>query len=412
MYPSSEQHHLAVLIAAACQSLAVSTANSYLSILKKFAIFVEGSDLEDPVIPTSKQVVHQYLADLCFSGVVSPAHFDQHVSALNTLHALLGFSPPIPEADKQHQMIMTGFLKVVITTKPVVEKQPLLITHINNAITSHWAALKVAYMHWLTTAPAGVTFMYTGGALGPARFCADMGVIVGYMCGLRGISVGQITIGDLTVPLASEVVQAYTSKQHPLLLARSASAVFTLSSRVVKQSVKQRRLANWCVPYPDHQPTLSVPAAAPCASWFTGLDESPLVKLHQLLCFLVHHVTESVTSQAAGVCTSDVSLFAPVHPGYASFNLAAMQQLRFTTDDVSTWVVALSGDEHLTAHSMRVGCLSALLAVGVSRDVARVWCKWASPAMVDLYHRVLPPSSLLPLYFGWMRTANIALYDS
>src|SRR5512137_1583151 len=100
--------------------------------------------------------------------------------------------------------------------------------------------------------------------------------------------------------------------------------------------------------------------------------------------------------QLVFVVCSDVSLFAPEHPGFASLDLPAMQQLRFTTHDVSRWVVALSGDAQLTAHSMRVGCLSTLLAVGVSRDVARVWCEWASPAMVDVYHRVLR-TGCLPL---------------
>jgi integrase len=55
-----------------------------------------------------------------------------------------------------------------------------------------------------------------------------------------------------------------------------------------------------------------------------------------------------------------------------------------------------------SSHSMRVGTASGLNALGVSRDMIRLWVRWASTDMLDLYIRPVPSHPALDVWFGWM----------
>jgi site-specific recombinase XerD len=55
-----------------------------------------------------------------------------------------------------------------------------------------------------------------------------------------------------------------------------------------------------------------------------------------------------------------------------------------------------------SSHSLRVGLASALNALGVPRDNIRLWVRWTSPSMLDLYIRQLPNHDALAMWFGWM----------
>jgi integrase len=80
-----------------------------------------------------------------------------------------------------------------------------------------------------------------------------------------------------------------------------------------------------------------------------------------------------------------------------------------TESVVDTWVrsvvAAVAADMQpstYTSHSMRVGAASGLNALGVSRDVIRLWVRWASADMLDLYIRPVPSHPALQFWFGWM----------
>jgi hypothetical protein len=64
----------------------------------------------------------------------------------------------------------------------------------------------------------------------------------------------------------------------------------------------------------------------------------------------------------------------------------------FVDEQVSSFVQRY-GEESTagyTSHSLRIGAVSAMMAAGVSRETIRVWLKWKSAGMIDLYARVVP----------------------
>lgn len=80
-----------------------------------------------------------------------------------------------------------------------------------------------------------------------------------------------------------------------------------------------------------------------------------------------------------------------------------------TESVVDTWVqrVVALGDtsvqSHLySSHSMRVGAASGMNALAVPRDVIRVWIRWQTPSMLDLYIRPVPADDALQGWFGWL----------
>lgn len=80
-----------------------------------------------------------------------------------------------------------------------------------------------------------------------------------------------------------------------------------------------------------------------------------------------------------------------------------------TESVVDNWVravvAAVAPDmrpDSYSSHSMRVGAASGLNALGVSRDVIRLWIRWASAEMLDLYIRQVPAHPALQSWFGWM----------
>ena len=53
-----------------------------------------------------------------------------------------------------------------------------------------------------------------------------------------------------------------------------------------------------------------------------------------------------------------------------------------------------------------------MMAAGVSRETVRVWLKWKSAGMIDLYARVVPGDGAVRLLYQWMVAAGagITLY--
>ena len=67
----------------------------------------------------------------------------------------------------------------------------------------------------------------------------------------------------------------------------------------------------------------------------------------------------------------------------------------------------------LTSHSLRIGACSCMAAIGVPREVIRLWFKWQSSVMIDTYCRVVQPEHWMEKLFGWMKRpgAPIAMFD-
>ena len=59
-----------------------------------------------------------------------------------------------------------------------------------------------------------------------------------------------------------------------------------------------------------------------------------------------------------------------------------------------------------SSHSLRIGAASAMLAVGVRRGAMRVWFKWKSEGMIDLYARVVAGDAAAQTLYGWMVQAG------
>lgn len=56
----------------------------------------------------------------------------------------------------------------------------------------------------------------------------------------------------------------------------------------------------------------------------------------------------------------------------------------------------------MLTHSGRIGGASAMNAAGLSREVIRVWGKWATQDMLDIYVMSVPSSPRNAFFFGWM----------
>jgi hypothetical protein len=93
-------------------------------------------------------------------------------------------------------------------------------------------------------------------------------------------------------------------------------------------------------------------------------------------------------------------------PGTLLWSLGAGSLTESTVDVWVQRVVAL-GDATVQAdlyssHSMRVGAASGMNAVGVPRDTIRVWIRWKTPGMLDVYIRPVPADEVLRNWFGWL----------
>ena len=70
-------------------------------------------------------------------------------------------------------------------------------------------------------------------------------------------------------------------------------------------------------------------------------------------------------------------------------------------------LVARSPDQYdyigsITAHSMRVGCASAMNAAGLSRETIRLWLGWKTQPMLDVYIRPVTPTPHNATLICWM----------
>lgn len=201
-------------------------------------------------------------------------------------------------------------------------------------------------VQWLESAIDVV--LQQGGAC-PAELVRDVALCcVGFACGLRGSAVAAMQVGDIV--LENNVLRVHS---------RVSKARGVLALHV--------------------------------ADWEFHLEGHP--RLHRLL----------------QVFVLLRALKAPQGVGSPLWRWNGMGPSSFTeakVDEVVRRVVSRVAPEvdatTLSSHSMRVGVASALNALGVARDNIRLWVRWASPAMLDVYIRPMPCHSATAAWFGWM----------
>ena len=96
-------------------------------------------------------------------------------------------------------------------------------------------------------------------------------------------------------------------------------------------------------------------------------------------------------------------LLAPVSAPGASVSKSTID--RHVSSFVTSYGDGVSAEGY-TSHSLRIGAASAMLAAGVSRSVVRVWFRWKSEGMVDLYARVVACDAAVKELYGWMLHAG------
>ena len=45
---------------------------------------------------------------------------------------------------------------------------------------------------------------------------------------------------------------------------------------------------------------------------------------------------------------------------------------------------------------------SAMIAAGVSRNIIRIWFRWTTESMINLYYWVVPKIEAVQRFYGWM----------
>lgn len=83
---------------------------------------------------------------------------------------------------------------------------------------------------------------------------------------------------------------------------------------------------------------------------------------------------------------------------------------------VTSFVQRFAGgqpSEGFTSHSLRIGAASAMIAAGISRNVIRIWFRWKSEGMIDLYARVVPCDEYVMALYGWLLQSgqSVTLYQ-
>jgi integrase len=186
-------------------------------------------------------------------------------------------------------------------------------------------------------------------------------VLLGMLTGLRGTSLAALTVGDLQV---------------------SSSRVL-LRAQVLKRRLQPRSFADWVIPL--HLGDVRGPNGGDF--W------------RRVFSLLYEHCLARRTWAA------DRPLLAPLGSSRRQLSEA------FVDEQVSVFVQRYGGGVSLagfSSHSLRIGAVSAMLAAGVSRDTIRVWLKWKSAGMIDLYARVVQCDSTVFSLYQWMAAAGVA----
>jgi hypothetical protein len=248
-------------------------------------------------------------------------------------------------ADAQHRLFMSGLGRILVPMAPSAERQPILACMLQRALTA-------------------VVPLRSGSGSATAHIVQlpVVTVLLGMLTGLRGSALASLTIGDLQVNSSNIVLRA----------------------QVLKRRLQPRTFSDWVIPL------------------HLGADRGPnRDDLWRRVFRLLHEHCFARRTWAA-----DRPLLAPL--GSSRRQLAES----FVDEQVSSFVQRYGGDESaagFTSHSLRIGAVSAMMAAGVSRETIRVWLKWKSAGMIDLYARVVPCDADVQSLYQWMMTAGAAI---
>ena len=181
----------------------------------------------------------------------------------------------------------------------------------------------------------------------PVFFRNVVAVCVGYACGFRGSTLAAMEVPDLVVTPTS----------------------FRVAARVLKaRGVLATTISDWEFYLNDHP------------------------RLHKLLDVYM------LARRAVGTAGS-LWRWPPLDASRAKVTESVVDQ--WVIDVVRRVAPDMEPDTY-SSHSMRVGCASGLNTIGVDRDVIRLWVRWASADMLDLYIRPIPTDAALHIWFGWI----------
>jgi hypothetical protein len=240
--------------------------------------------------------------------------------------------------DSQHRLFMAGLHRIIEPMGEVSERKPVLCSVVVQALRQ---------LVPLDRPPA---------ASAMTDHLPLVSVVLGMITGLRGSALGSLSKQDLSVSEQSIVIRAV----------------------VLKRKFQPRMFADWCIP-------LNLAADSPMAA---GGDIWQ--RIHRLLA--MHLAFRSSWAGSA-------PLLAPV----------AGPAARITESTVDGHVVSFIAafgegvsSEGFSSHSLRIGAASAMIAAGVSRNIIRIWFRWTTESMIDLYCRVVSSTDAVQRLYGWM----------
>lgn len=301
------------------RGLAPGTFNNYMSAMRQFVGYCVSHQPVLPFMPATREAVLLFLADLAVGGSRGTHGFMQIVSAINTIHIMLGAVPPFSDRDRELKLFMGGFQRLFVPMQAGKDKVPLLADHVMSVVEYGLQATSFTVK----------------------RVC--VAVMLGFLLFLRGTTVAHLLVEDVVL----------------------AADNFQVSARVLKGENTGRVIPAW--------------------TFYT--QDCPQVL--QLL-------SEYLQAKKALLRISGPLLFGN-QPGVA-----------VTEADVDRWVqhvlglIQVPNASEFTSHSMRVGGCSAASSLGVPRSSIRIWGRWLSDSMLDVYIRPVPPSPHSASFFKWM----------
>lgn len=191
-------------------------------------------------------------------------------------------------------------------------------------------------------------------------------VVLGVLTGLRGSALASLSKGDLVVTDNS----------------------ITVKATVLKRKLQPRLFADWHIPIESQLR----------AGGVAGEVWQRIVRLLRL------HLAFRATWPSAN------PLLAPVGAPSSGVSESVVDA------HVTSFVQRFAGgqpSEGFTSHSLRIGAASAMIAAGISRNVIRIWFRWKSEGMIDLYARVVPCDEYVMALYGWLLQSgqSVTLYQ-
>lgn len=124
-FPSATPLERAYLNYALQGALAASTSAQYFSVFQRFVDFCKWHHPPLPAFPASLEAVALFVARLAIDGQLGAASFPGVVSAINTVHRLMGVPPPVPRGDARFHYFFQGFKRLMRPANPQLARPAL-----------------------------------------------------------------------------------------------------------------------------------------------------------------------------------------------------------------------------------------------------------------------------------------------